>query len=405
MRNILIYRSELLPLSETFIRAQAGALRRHRPHFVGLRATTPSLLDGGAPLLAADHARLPAPLARAAYGYLGAAPLLHRGSFLQQLRALEPALVHAHFATDAVAALPLAAALGVPLIVTLHGYDVTVRPGGRNPLRRWARQQGAKALGRRAALFLCVSKFIRCRAIAAGYPAEKLLTHHIGIDIGAFQPAPQGTAGDTVLFVGRLTEKKGCEYLIRAMVPVQRQRPGAELVVAGDGPLRASLEDLAAALRVRARFTGAVHHDAVREHLLAARLLVLPSVTAANGDSEGLGMVQLEAQCMGVPVVATRHGGIPEGIVDGHAGLLSDERDVPGLARNILRLLQDDALHAGLSRRGVQLVQQEFDLRQQTAQLEMVYDAALRGADAVYDAVRAVAPVPLKSCCSARATL
>jgi colanic acid/amylovoran biosynthesis glycosyltransferase len=393
MRNLLIYRNDLLPLSETFIRAQAAAMRRHRPHFVGLRVTTPSLLEPGDALLAADHCRLPHALAGRVYDYLGAFPLLHRVPFMRQLRDLQPSLIHAHFATDAVAALPLAAALNIPLVVTLHGYDVTVRASGRNPLRRCATRFGAKALGGRAALFLCVSKFIRCRAIAAGYPAEKLLVHHIGIDTQTFQPTAANSS-NTMLFVGRLTEKKGCEYLIRAMAPVQRQLPSAQLIIVGEGPLHASLERLAAGLDVRAHFAGALSHDAVRQHLASARLLALPSVTAGNGDSEGLPMILAEAQALGVPVVGTRHAGIPEGIVDGYAGLLSDERDVPGLARNIVRLLQDDVLHADLSRRGVELVQQAFDLHHQTAQLESVYDAVLAGASA-----------RLKTCCRARATL
>jgi len=84
-----------------------------------------------------------------------------------------------------------------------------------------------------------------------------------------------------------------------------------------------------------------------------------------------------EAQALGIPVAGNRHAGIPEGIVDGHAGLLSDEGDVNGLARNILRLLQDAALHADLSRRGIELVRNEFNLQQQAGQLESIYDALL----------------------------
>ena len=399
MRNILIYRNDLLPLSETFIRAQAAAMQRHQPHFVGVRATTPSLLDAADVLLADDHSGVPHSMRRVAHQYLGAAPLLHTATFLQKLRDLQPALMHAHFATDAVAALPLAVALDVPLIVTLHGYDVTVRPSGRNPLRRWAMRHGSRTLGRYASLFLCVSDFIRCQAIAAGYPAEKLLVHHIGIDTETFHPAPLDAmpqvSSHTILFVGRLTEKKGCEYLIRAMAQIHPQYPSAQLIIVGDGALRASLEQLAHDLGVPAHFTGPLSHDAVRNHIATARTLVFPSVTAKNGDSEGLGMVLLEAQGMGVPVVATRHAGTAEGLIDGQAGLLSDERDVAGLARNIARLLQDDSLHADLSCRGAEMIQRGFDLQHQTAHLESIYDAVL--------ARRVV--VPLNNCCNARATL
>jgi glycosyltransferase involved in cell wall biosynthesis len=104
-------------------------------------------------------------------------------------------------------------------------------------------------------------------------------------------------------------------------------------------------------------------------------------------------MFLAEAQGLGVPVVATHHAGIPEGIVDGSAGLLSAERDVPQLAANILHVLGDDALHADLSRRGVELVQREFDLSLQTQALESIYDTVAFG---VSDQA--------KSFCKARAT-
>jgi glycosyltransferase involved in cell wall biosynthesis len=376
MSGVIVYRNELLPLSETFVLAQAGAMRRYRPTFLGLRCPEPSLLNPDDCLLAERYSLLPQPLRSMAYTTCGVAPMLHTPAFTKQLKAAKPALVHAHFGTDAMNALPIARSLNVPLIVTLHGYDVTADQRGINPLRNAVLAARKRALWRHASVFLCVSEFIRERALAAGYPEDKLVVHRIGIDVARFQPRPPRPSHD-VVFVGRLTEKKGCAYLLAAMQKVRRTVPDARLLLIGDGPLRQPLQELAASLDAGCTFLGRQSHAQVLEAIASARVLALPSVTAANGDSEGLPMVLAEAQALGVPVVGTRHAGIPEGIVDGHAGLLSDERDVCGLARNLKRVLQDDALHTDLSRRGIELVRHECNLRYQTDQLESIYDTVL----------------------------
>jgi glycosyltransferase involved in cell wall biosynthesis len=379
MSGVIVYRNELLPPSETFVLAQASAMRRYRPTFLGLRTTEPSLLSSNDAMLAEPSSLLPRPLRSVAYTAFGVAPALHRPSFIKRLKATNPALVHAHFSTDALNAIPIARALDIPLIVTLHGYDVTADQRGINPLRNAVLAARKRALWQHAALFLCVSEFIRERALAAGFPADKLVVHRIGIDVARFKPRPSTPSHD-VVFVGRLTEKKGCAYLLAAMQKVRRTLPDARLLVIGDGPLREPLQELAASLDAGCTFLGRQTHAQVLEAIASARACAIPSVTAANGDSEGLPMILAEAQALGVPVVGTRHAGIPEGIVDGHAGLLSDERDVCGLARNLKRVLQDDALHADLSRRGLELVHHEFNLRHQTGLLESIYDTVLTSA-------------------------
>jgi colanic acid/amylovoran biosynthesis glycosyltransferase len=375
MKRVLIYRTELLPLSETFIRAQTSSLRPYQPSFVGQRSTRPTLLSSGSMTLAEQSCRLPHAAVCAAYDWVGVHPLLHRTSFLHALSSLRASLMHAHFATDAIAAAPLARALGVPLVVTLHGYDVTADLRGRNRVRNWLRHQRMRALHEQAELFLCVSDFIRKKALAAGFPAHKLIVHHIGVDTEIFCPSPASSSTRQIVFVGRLTEKKGCAHLIEAMAGVRRTVPTAELLILGDGPLRLSLEYLALRLGIPCKFLGVQSQDAVRRHLGCARICVVPSITASNGDSEGLPMIVAEAQAMGVPVVGTRHAGIPEGIVDGFRGMLSEEGDVHGLARNIARLLNDEDLHADLRLRGIQFVRDRFNLRKQTLALESIYDA------------------------------
>jgi glycosyltransferase involved in cell wall biosynthesis len=264
--------------------------------------------------------------------------------------------------------MPLARALGVPLVVTLHGADITVRGAAER----------YRALAEQAAAFICVSGFIRDRALEAGLPAEKLRVHYIGIDRKLFVPAPEGVEPTGVLFVGRLVEKKGCEYLIRAMAEVQRAHPDASLTVVGDGPLRPALEQEAARLGVDVQFLGILPPDAVKLELRRASVFCVPSVEATNGDCEGLGMVFIEAAAMGVPVVSTRHGGIPEAVSDGNTGLLVPEKDVLSLAAALERTLRDVSFRQQLSVEGQRFVERRFDLAGQTAGLETLYDEVVR---------------------------
>jgi colanic acid/amylovoran biosynthesis glycosyltransferase len=375
MRKVLIFKETLLQPSETFVLAQMRALSEYEPILVGLERAHPSLPLGQEPLLLSDRGPAISALRSKLYRRKGIAPLFHH-----QAKRLFPDLVHAHFASGGRSALPLARALRVPLVVTLHGNDVTVR-GQRPDLY--------KRLGKEASLFICVSKFIRDRALEAGFPAHKLVVHYIGIDRGLFSPSTTTLTPQGVLFVGRLVEKKGCEYLIRAMQLVQRARPECELTVIGDGPLRLSLESLAKDLKVRCQFRGVQPATVIREELQKARIFCAPSLTAADGDSEGLGMVFAEAQAMGVPVVSTMHGGIPEVVVNRSTGLLTPERDYQALANALSVLLVDDGLWQQFHQAAPQHIEQHFDLQAQTVLLEDIYTEAIASNDRYNFAVKA----------------
>jgi glycosyltransferase involved in cell wall biosynthesis len=202
--------------------------------------------------------------------------------------------------------------------------------------------------------------------------------HATGIDLDIFDPDAVEARQDVVLFVGRLVEKKGCAHLIRAMRSVQERRPSATLIVLGDGPLRSELEALAAELLPgRYRFLGAQPVEQVRAWLQRARVFSVPSVTAANGNTEGLGMVFCEAQAMGVPVVSFASGGIAEAVVDGETGFLVAERDEAGLAAKISALLAGGPAWAAMSRKGRLRMKEKFDVKVQTEILEAKYDEVL----------------------------
>lgn len=356
-KTVLIFRKNLLPISETFIRAQANALRLFEPRYIGLQPAAPSLCMPSDTILLC---RTRSPLSRVRtriYNSVRIAPTFHR-----KLRHTKPALVHAHFAPDGAIIRQLCNDLKLPLIVTLHGYDVTEMCDFENRYR---------LLRDRAAAFICISEFIRKKALAVGFPKDKLLVHYIGVDCTQFSPSPAPPEEGLVLFVGRLTGKKGCEYAIRATQRVQQQHKSARLVVIGDGPLRPSLQDLARQLGVRSEFLGAQPSNGIRNWLGRASLFCAPSV------SEGLGIVFLEAQAMGVPVVSFDQGGIPEAVAHGETGLLAPERNHELLAQHILTFLTDKSFRDRCGAAGRERVERLFNLHTQTPILEQIYEQVL----------------------------
>jgi glycosyltransferase involved in cell wall biosynthesis len=378
MKNVIIFRSDLLYPSETFIRSQALALKRYQPLFVGFNRVDDGLelpkentiiLKAGSKL---DRMR----------ELMFKAFLCPSRVLVKRLEALSPALIHAHFAYDAVYALPIAHALNVPLLVTFHGNDVTVRDEERRkgkgisiklfPHRR-------KRLIESEAYYIAVSEYIRNIAISRGYPEDRIRRHYIGVDLEQFETSHEVPTRPLVLFVGRLVEKKGCIYLIRAMQKVQKIRPDAELFIIGDGPLRPALEKEAAKLLTGYNFLGLQQTSVVRDYMRTARVVSSPSITADSGDSEGLPIVIYEAMATGRPVVSSLSAGIPEAVDHGKTGFLAQEKNVDALAMYILSLLNDDELWQQFSIAAGERCRSLFSLKKQATDLEKIYDEILQG--------------------------
>jgi len=370
MPAVAIFRDWLLPFSETFIQAQADALARFDAVYVGCRRCSGLEMSGHPTVLL--HPGRVGRIEKILLRTTGIAPRLVSG-----LRKHNPALLHAHFGPDGALAMPLARALNIPLLVTFHGFDATAGDetfresfSGRWYLRR------RKSLGRAATSILAVSRFVAERLLVQGFPEEKVQVHYIGVDTEQFKSS-QLRREKIVLFVGRLVEKKGCEYLIRAMEPIQREMPETELVIVGDGPLRGPLENLAKSRLRRFRFTGSQDSASVRDWMSRASVLCTPSIIAASGDAEGFGMVFIEAQSSGLPVVSFSSGGIPEAVRHGQSGYLAPEKDWVALSNYLAKLLVDRELWASFSQAGRNLVETTFNLKVQTEKLERIYEEAI----------------------------
>jgi len=294
--------------------------------------------------------------------------------FMKRLGALHPVLLHAHHGPNGLYALPIARNLKIPLVVTFHGSDITIKDlRYEKPylgFRYYFANKGKLKASR--AIFLVVSRFVQQKVLEQGFPPERVHLVYTGINTGKFRPESAENR-PIILVIGRCTEQKGQEFAIRAASEVQRHLPDVELVLIGDGPLRVYLERLAKRSLRRYQFLGARTSEEVREWMNRASLLCMPSVTTPSGAAEGFGMVCAEAQAMGKPVVAFRSGGIPEIISHGTTGFLAEERDCKALAEYLLMLLQDAELRKRFGRAGREAMLRQFDVEHCTKQLEKVY--------------------------------
>lgn len=374
--TVVVYRSELLPPSETFVAAQAHALRRFSPCFAGLRAVPFGLpVDSCESVLLTRTDSVADKLRRRFFLTTGVAP-----RFLRALQRFHPALIHAHFALDGAAALPLQKQLRVPLLVTLHGYDATMRdPSLRSTFAGRIFLHRRDQLRERARFFICVSEHICRQAVERGVPENKIRKIPIGVDLHLFAPDPlrSRSRDPIVLFVGRLVEKKGCEYLIRAMAQVESRHPAAKLLIVGDGPRLDSLRSQARAVLRNCTFLGSQPPSVVRDLMHRASLLAAPSIVAASGDTEGLPITLCEAQAIGLPIVAFEGPGVAEAVVPNETALLAPSRDAGALGETITRLLGDPDLAAQLAAAGRRRAEALFSLETQTARLEDLYTEAL----------------------------
>jgi len=374
--NVLIYSKKIAKASETFIFEPAMALKRYQAYFVAsLRRYDLSVPDERvftANTGQGKYSLVKQSLKRRILGHNGVS---HLASAISKVN---PLLLQSHFAHEAVNAMPLAKKLNIPFIIYYHGLDATVTPEATQGNAFWENYfQTLPELQKSATLVLTQSDFLRDTVIKKGFPAEKVQTQYIGVEPTDEIPLSRDERQPIVLFTARLVEKKGLTYLLSAMSAVQERFPELELVIVGDGILRESLEAQAKSESVNCRFIGWQSPQQVQEWMQKALIFCVPSITAKNGDSEGFGMVFIEAQRYGTPVVSTLHGGIVESVADGETGILVDEKDVPALAQSIERLYTDSDLWQKFSQNGYERVKTTFNLHTLVDKLEATYDRVI----------------------------
>ena len=279
-------------------------------------------------------------------------------------------VVHCHYGDIGLRYAVAARLWRAPLVVSFYGYDCSAVP----------RQRGVRVyapLFEEADAVTVLSEHMATRLRELGCPPA--LLRHVPLavdpDIRGAGPDAARHATPRLLTVARLTEKKGIEFALRALRLVVDEFPAIEYEVVGAGPLLEELTTLATTLGVadRVRFVGARTQEYVGDALRRADVFLLPSVTAANGDEEGTPTVLLEAALCGIPVVSTRHAGIPEIVRDEISGYLVPERDPEALAERLRTLLRSPERRRAMGEAGREYVEANHVTSVVAERLERVY--------------------------------
>lgn len=260
-----------------------------------------------------------------------------------------------------------------PLLAVFHAYDLTV----------WLRERGNATYRRlfdEAACLLPISDHWRKLLLSLGARPDRVEVHRMGVDCRSLsyrEHVAQPGEALRVVSVGRLQEKKGIEYAIRAVARAQKELDRRlEYHVIGDGPLRPELVGLAQreGIADSVTFHGWKQNDEIAALLRSMHVLLAPSVTAANGDMEGIPVVLMEAMAQGLPVIATRHSGIPELIRDGDSGFLVAERDVAALAQALVRMTREPEQASRMAASARRTIEERFDSARLTRELAALFE-------------------------------
>lgn len=271
------------------------------------------------------------------------------------------ALVHVHHGYHADKVLGLVHRRRLPLLLSLHGHDVT------GYVDEYPRVYEHVVPVTRAVVVPSV--FLAERAVGVGFPAEQIRVIPSGVDTSLFTPTPLPDAPPEALFVGRFVAKKGLDVLAEAWPTVNRALPGARLRIMGFGPL----ESVARAITGDVEVVLSPNRQAVRDAMRRARVVVSPSHTAPDDAVESLVVVNLEAQASGRPVVTTRHGGIPEHVLEDQTALVVPEADPDALAEALIAVLGDDSLATRLAVAGPPWAH-NYDVRLMARRIDTLYD-------------------------------
>jgi len=374
---VLVYRDHLLDISETFVYNQSFRLSRYDAFAIGSKyAKGVRILLPEDRFCLINKGGITGKARETAFKLFGYIP----SDVIAWAQSLDIKLIHAHFGPDGSLAIPLSEQFTAPLIVSFHGYDATLNDkalsrthlGARLYLKRRAR------LAQKLAKVVVHSKYVKQCVLKHGYPESKIQVIAHGVDLAQFKPTEKSHEWGHILFVGRLVPVKGLQYLIEALSSVKQRFPDIFLTIIGDGPMRDEYNVQAKEkLGSGYDFLGSQPNTVVQGYMEKAYIFSVPSKTMSTGEAEAFGVVFVEAQAIGIPVVSFASGGIPEVINHEETGFLAKEGDVASLAKYIEILLMDANLWAKMGQAGRKRVEHLFDLAKQNAKLETLYDEVL----------------------------
>lgn len=282
-------------------------------------------------------------------------------------------VIHCHFGQNGNTAVILReiGVLSGKILTTFHGFDLTshINKYGRGIYRH---------LFEKGDLFLPISERWKNRLIQLGCNESKIIVHRMGINInnlGEIVRQDYKNGSTIILSVARLVEKKGIDYGIKAVARLTKRFRELQYFIIGDGIMRNELLQLIEKhqLQANVKLFGWMTQDEIFSVMRKTDIFLAPSVTSRTGSQEGIPVVLMEAMAHRLPVVATRHSGIPEIVINGQNGLLADERDIAGIADKIEYLITNPEISIRMGEEGRKLIEKSYDIERLNKKLIQIF--------------------------------
>jgi colanic acid/amylovoran biosynthesis glycosyltransferase len=287
-------------------------------------------------------------------------------------------IIHCQFGMHGIEGMKLreAGIIQGKLITSFRGYDIS-----------WYLQRFGKDVYRKLFLqgdfFLTNCNYFRNRVIQLGCNPTKIIVHGSGVDTQRFRFKPRHRDNNEkiqLITVGRLIEKKGIEYAIKAAYQISEKHPNLEYLIIGDGEQREYLQNLINQLKIsdKVQLLGWQTQQEVIQHLDKSHIFIAPSVTAADGNQDAPVNTLKEAMLMGLPVIGTNHGGIPELIQDGVSGFIVPERNESAIAHSLEYLISHPETWLNMGKAGCKFVKNNYDTEKLNDELVEIYQQQLK---------------------------
>lgn len=295
-------------------------------------------------------------------------------AFINSLKKKKIEIVLAQYGTTAYKVVEICKFLKIPLITHFHGYDASVK----NVIDRCNQYKDVFSY---STYIIAVSKEMKSNLENLGCPSEKLVYNVYGPSKLFLEQIPE-FSNQTFLGIGRFVNKKAPYYTILAFKKVHDQFPETKLIIGGTGELYESCLNLIRYLNLEKSISlpGIISREQFLNYLKSAFAFVQHSVTAINGDQEGTPLAVLEASAAGLPVVSTKHAGIPDVVVDNKTGLLVEEHDVDAMAQKMMDLLKNQTLAKQFGSNGKERIKTNFTLKRHLDVIDGLIDKTIKKA-------------------------
>lgn len=366
--NILIASPNKSSYSETFIKAHIQLLKGNVFH----------VYDGNYPRKTSEGISLDSYFNKSFRGkVINLLPIVFRYKFFPRLNPLEEGLksyikgnkievVLAEYGTTGAEIFETCKKVGVPLIVHFHGFDASEKEA----LKKYSVKY--KLMFDYCSHVIVVSHKMHLDLLHLGANSQKLVLNTYGPSHAFFDLKPNYHT-KSFFAVGRFTEKKAPHLTILAFKKVVEKFPEAELIFAGDGLLLPICRDLCYQLKIpNVTFTGPLSPEEVINKMENSFCFLQHSVIASSGDSEGTPVAVLEAQAAALPVVSTRHAGIPDVVLDKETGFLVEEGNVEAMANAMMELFEDREKAKVMGEKGKKRVLEHFNMEKHIGKIDEI---------------------------------